>query len=164
MSAIVESIPRYPNHIMERVFIKKRISRAYEILGGIPAGRIDLDDFLHTRVAEARCSTIACGGGWLALHPEMQELGLNLCMHGGDRAVVWGPRGTRDFQALNEVFVHHGYIPKGLNYTHMIFAGYQGSSWDNYLLQWFEEKGGKSIAHKGLLMARLKYAFDHFSK
>lgn len=49
---------------------------AYAILGGIPTEVVDLDR-IETRAAGGiGCGTIACGIGWLAHHPQFQELGL----------------------------------------------------------------------------------------
>lgn len=53
---------------------------AIEIIGGIPDNQFDLDMWQQNGFAknaeEITCNTIACAGGWLALHPKFQALGL----------------------------------------------------------------------------------------
>jgi hypothetical protein len=66
------------------------LKEAYAIIGGIPARQLQL----HSIVAESdesfnsndsktkHCGTIACGIGWLGLHPEFQRRGLKVNKHG----------------------------------------------------------------------------------
>lgn len=68
----------------------ERLVRAYQIIGGIPEDRFDLTAvYSHPtpRDKDGRgtlgCNTIACAMGWLALHPEFQQLGLAPGMRGG---------------------------------------------------------------------------------
>jgi hypothetical protein len=57
---------------------------AYAIIGGIPSNRFDLRAFQQVRsgggvakrAKEIHCGTLACAGGWLALHPQFNRLGL----------------------------------------------------------------------------------------
>ena len=66
------------------------IRHAYEVLDGIPAERFDLDHIIEltpsmdvgTFKARPTCNTLACGMGWLALHPDFKRLGLRLNGHG----------------------------------------------------------------------------------
>jgi len=72
------------------------LSVAYSILDGIPRERIDLGTFQYDRnrscwtdgpirdASEIGCGTLACGGGWISLHPYFQELGLYVKAPYGD--------------------------------------------------------------------------------
>jgi hypothetical protein len=61
---------------------------AIAVIRGIPKKRIDLDgwqqnslpgddDSAAENASQIKCGTIACAGGWLALYPPFQELGLH---------------------------------------------------------------------------------------
>lgn len=49
---------------------------AYAILAGIPADAYDLSSIRERKGESLSCGTIACGFGWLGMHPQFQELGL----------------------------------------------------------------------------------------
>jgi hypothetical protein len=59
---------------------------AIAIIRGIPQSRINLDEWQKRQLNsvaigsahEITCGTIACAGGWLALYPPFQELGLSV--------------------------------------------------------------------------------------
>lgn len=74
---------------------------AIAIIDGIPDDRLRLSRWQvqHSKVFDSelslyhykyiskarqiRCNTIACAGGWLCLHPDMQQRGLSINTHGG---------------------------------------------------------------------------------
>lgn len=51
---------------------------AYAILGGIPEAAYNLDSFVTKSGESKSCGTVACGMGWLAMHPQFRALGLGL--------------------------------------------------------------------------------------
>lgn len=59
---------------------------AYAIIGGIPDNRIYLDTVViprgHAPAKGTDCGAIACGIGWLGLHPKFQQLGLETTENG----------------------------------------------------------------------------------
>lgn len=54
------------------------LREAYAIIGGIPARLFDLDSIVSKHGPSPSCGTIACAGGWLAMHPKFQDIGLSL--------------------------------------------------------------------------------------
>lgn len=54
------------------------LKEAYAIIGGIPAKAINLDAILSEKGESLSCGTIACGIGWLSLHPKFQAYGLKI--------------------------------------------------------------------------------------
>jgi hypothetical protein len=50
---------------------------AYAIISGIPDDNFRLSTWFWLNNGKS-CGTIACAGGWLALHPDMQERGLGV--------------------------------------------------------------------------------------
>ena len=59
---------------------------AYAIIDGIPEDRFKLDSWRKARDPNndnpSSCGTIGCAGGWLAMHPMMQERGLRSGRYG----------------------------------------------------------------------------------
>jgi len=49
---------------------------AYAILAGIPAKAYALSTIREHKGESLSCGTIACGFGWLGMHPQFQALGL----------------------------------------------------------------------------------------
>ena len=59
------------------------LRKAYAIIDGIPEDRFDLSSILHGGNPNPHaCGTIACAAGWIAMHPDFQELGLTLTSYG----------------------------------------------------------------------------------
>jgi hypothetical protein len=52
------------------------LRQAYAILDGIPQQAIDLDHVIKERGSSLKCGTIACGIGWLSMHPKFNSMGL----------------------------------------------------------------------------------------
>ena len=50
---------------------------AYAILGGIPDEQINMNAVVLKQAGKNNCGSIACGMGWLAMHPAFNELGLS---------------------------------------------------------------------------------------
>jgi hypothetical protein len=75
---------------------------AYEIIDGIPAENIDLDNW-RARDNGMNCGTVACTIGWLTLHPKFQALGLRYdgAQPGYDMIAVGDERG---YAALEKLF------------------------------------------------------------
>lgn len=57
---------------------RELLIHAYEILDGIPESNLNLCEIAPRRTKEPDCGTIACGLGWLAMHPDFRALGLDL--------------------------------------------------------------------------------------
>jgi hypothetical protein len=75
-----------------------RLRAAYAIIDGIPETRIDLDTWRRDS-GKITCGTIACAAGWLALHPDMQAMGLSALLNGGPAY-----QGLEGFGALAQFF------------------------------------------------------------
>jgi hypothetical protein len=69
---------------MSMTFNRELFIEAYEILDGIPDERFNLSEIANKK--ELDCGTLACGMGWLAMHPKFQALGLTL-EEAGDEGV-----------------------------------------------------------------------------
>jgi hypothetical protein len=77
----------------------ERLKLAIDIIRDIPANQLRLslwqapivgEDDVHrvaTRLEQTHCGTIACAGGWLALHPQMGKLGLSAGSYYGEPVV-----------------------------------------------------------------------------
>lgn len=152
----------------------ERLSLAFQILGGIPEKRVNLDTFGGTfgDPVDSTCLTIACGGGWLARHPEMQRLGLSICMNGWKGLPTY--HGMMGIRALGKFFAYRGLtqIPEEeriSNYgihqyiAKFLFAQRRNGRWDGYLVSLPRPIKEGDAGDKQLLMRRLKYAYDHFS-
>lgn len=75
---------------------------AYQIIDGIPDNQFDLQWFYSfypgDLPAANDCGTIACAGGWLALHPQFNALGLEAGREGPTLDGKYG------YKALGEIF------------------------------------------------------------
>ncbi|MDQ7981911.1 hypothetical protein QYH69_32325 [Paraburkholderia sp. SARCC-3016] len=71
---------------------------AYAIIAGIPESRFDLCLWRSGGNTANECGTIACAGGWLAMHPKFHALGLQAGEDGMPRT-----KGARNYGALAEV-------------------------------------------------------------
>jgi hypothetical protein len=47
----------------------EKLKDAYAILDGIPTHKLNLNEVLGSFSGDLSCGTIACGAGWLSLHP-----------------------------------------------------------------------------------------------
>lgn len=52
------------------------LREAYAIFDGIPAERVNLSVIASGSTNPASCRTVACGMGWLGMHPTFNSLGL----------------------------------------------------------------------------------------
>lgn len=136
------------------MFYKERIALAYEILSGIPEDNILLSAYVTEGDGTPTCGTIACGAGWLAMHPAFQAMGLRL---EASRHGLLSPNGLL-FPSLGE-----DYGSKSLSFIfgdtdtfYKLFASRGRGLWDEKLLQ---EMG--CISDKELLLARLRYAYHN---
>ena len=86
---------------------------AIAIIAGIPDERLSLgewqcDDMLGFKVVrkpkKIKCHTIACAGGWLALHPTMREHGLRPSPVDGAPILKDGGLYQDPFEALATLF------------------------------------------------------------
>jgi hypothetical protein len=77
---------------------------AFAIIDGIPKKAFDLDSWV-SKDAGKSCGTIACAGGWLAMHPTMNKAGL-LPDWGGTPMTANHER--YGFGALQQVFSLYG--------------------------------------------------------
>lgn len=81
---------------------------AYAIIDGIPAERIDLENWLDKDNSPGHCNTIACAAGWLALHPGMQKLGLMSYYNGEpmfiESDLYKGVRASQGYAGLSKFF------------------------------------------------------------
>lgn len=57
---------------------RELLIHAYEILDGIPQKNFDLNLIAQKGQGAPTCGTLACGLGWLAMHPDFKALGLDL--------------------------------------------------------------------------------------
>lgn len=70
---------------------------AYAIFGGIPDTAFHLDRIVRKHGSSKGCGTIACGIGWLAMHPAFNEKGLTL-RHGDELCYQYSSgRSTNSF-------------------------------------------------------------------
>lgn len=145
-------IPLMPGDTPTKTYIKERISLAYQIIVGVPEKQIELDAW-YSRigkevVGKKRCNTLACGAGWLALHPAFNALGLER-----NGSVVDG-----GYYALNSVFLHEPNNYRVMRHAENLFGQRDSGDWDWYLVDL-----DHNITDKELLLWRLKYGHDHHS-
>ena len=81
----------------------QKLLLARNVIAGIPARRINLNEFSRTgkRVNPHLCGTVACAGGWLASHPKFNEFGLTSSSDGVPEVKGDDLRG---YSALTRVF------------------------------------------------------------
>lgn len=143
----------------------ERISLAHQVLSGIPISHFNLDRFYAPGQSEDTplCGTIACGGGWLALHPDFQAMGLRARSVCGRREGITLTPSRHElgaFQALTKVFCH-GDWSTGYQLVTDIFDGYSDGKWDSALFLHLRADEELVVTHKALLLARLRYAYQH---
>jgi hypothetical protein len=76
---------------------------AFAIIDGIPKRAFDLDMW-RTKGAGPSCGTIACAGGWLAMHPAMNERGLKPAEWNGQPMCESATYRQYGFTALRQFF------------------------------------------------------------
>lgn len=74
---------------------------AYSILDGIPEWRLSLTDIANK--PELDCGTLACGIGWLLLHPRYQERGFGIKRTSSYGLVIDTPDGAYAQNAYGDV-------------------------------------------------------------
>lgn len=139
------------------------IKEAYAIIDGIPSKQFDLDRWVRDNDNSATCDlagacgTVACAGGWLSLHPKMNEHGLKYTWSRGlgrgnnERRITFkGDDWGGPFDALAKAF-DIGYFD-----ARRLFGARGSGDYDHRI---FTEKG-YDISHKQLF----KYRVKHFLK
>lgn len=145
----------------------ERVSLAHQVLSGVPDDQVYLGSFYPEgqSMSAPLCGTIACGAGWLALHPEFQAMGLRVC-HGADhdrRGVQFLTRegGWRyGFDAMHGIFVT-GTYPFGIKLVQNLFEARTFGEWDDVLLRMLKTSKCRHATGKELLLLRLRYAYQH---
>lgn len=158
-------IPLIGNDRNTNTLHAERVSLAHQVLSGIPLDRMNLDRFYakNQSVDTPLCGTIACGAGWLALHPDFQAMGLKVRPACGFRDGIEFGKSTMQlggFTSLTKVFVH-GDWQKGYELVNNMFDGYSDGVWDYQLMRHLGADETLVITHKALLLARLRYAYQH---
>lgn len=128
---------------------------AYEIIDGIPTQHFNLNRWVHEDGASCStngCGTIACAGGWLALHPKFNELGLRMKWNRGNgrgyntQVVTYGSGSVSAFEALAKVFNIAEQDARKL------FSAAYHSDYDQAIFR----VRGNNISHKELFKSRVK--------
>lgn len=124
----------------------EELAVAYQILGGIPARQIDLDGIVTKEGDKNFCGTVACGVGWLAMHPRYRERGFKPRLHGA----CWYCEMPNGEESI-------GYAT--------VAAEMLGITWDDaselfmptgYKSEYDPPPGDHRMDHKKLLLARIK--------
>lgn len=147
-------------YIPNDAFIKPRIELAHQILDGIPEAQLNLRGFYQTSDRTKLTNTIACGAGWLGLHPYWQSLGLrrrghNVMFVGTSPELLSAQAG---YLAMAELLVKRVYVEtsnRSTDFVKAIFTSRHNSQWDSKLLSWHDH----STSDKTLLLDRLAYAY-----
>lgn len=167
------------------IFNKKYIELAYQILDGIPEKQISLDYTYNEYVQEGDWDKIiACGAGWLALHPKFQKLGLysistefvvGLIQKKYLNYIRNYKKTKLKINSYNPLFNDLGrlfYSPKvDANigqYSNIrvddIFCVKGEGLWDKNLIDKIKkETNSRKVSAKQLLLERLKFAYNHCS-
>lgn len=129
----------------------KELEIAYQILGGIPARKINLSDIIIERGRTVKgkpfCGTIACGLGWLLMHPRYKRRGF------GVKPTTWETL----FKTPSEPewkYLRYPYVAAEMfgipqDDAHAIFAT-TAYSWD------YDPQDTRKLSDKQLLLARIK--------
>lgn len=145
----------------------ERVSLAHQILSGIPDGQVHLNSFYAAGTEQNICGTIACGAGWLALHPSFQEFGLR-------PRVVCGQWKGVEFAGLHADNTHIGFhavfkvfasgdedADASKRIVDSLFEARSFGGWDDVLLRLLHTGRSTRATDKELLLMRLRYAYQH---
>lgn len=131
--------------------IKERLALAYQIIGGIPARAIDLEEVEKQYGKRLDCGTICCSLGWLSLHPTFTELGLKRNKKTPRESVtpqvMYGNRIRKRFNGIDVLF--------GKDSFNRLFEVRGCGAYDNQLLG-----ENPDLSDKQLALARFKLAHD----
>lgn len=126
------------------------VAKAHEIIDGIPDKVIDLKRFVSQCGESPDCGTIACGAGWLALHPYFKELGLTIPQSKFGGVIRHTPTGLVNDDALRMTFGgEHSEV------YDMLFSPRNCGTLDYEIRQ----KYGELLTDKAMLLHRLKYVY-----
>lgn len=166
-------------HNLGSPYRRDLIEKAYTILGGIPQRQVMLDNWFSglNKKQTPTCGTIACGLGWLTLHPEFKELGLKVGRDFGQLTPFLGNSSLNGFALAGKVFTHLTTQPApqdGWTWSrlgHLLFAGAGHGELDE-CPEFYNHYGFRQEAvlgfwrkevHRDLLLARLHYVYHHHS-
>lgn len=160
-STIRESLPLADWDKKSQSFRRERIILAHQILDGVPEANLDLSDYFRLQKLPKNLYIIACGAGWLSLHPAFQEMGLrrtddgNVAVGGDEGPIALTKIFSRSPATLymwsNSVF-DHDLVQRCWS----MFAIAGNGAWDPHLFSISPKPSDKD-----LLLLRLKYAYDH---
>lgn len=136
---------------------KELVADAYEVLSGIPEEFIYLNRFVWSggfdeAAQKPECGTIACGIGWLAMHPSWRAKGLQLEKDDDGDVIAYTERGVAcavryDFdEAVDALFGRGSYE------TMFTMRGY--GTYDDEILAVYPD-----LSDKELLLARMKKVY-----
>lgn len=142
---------------------KERIALAHQIIDGIPEEVIDLETYVKKKGRSIGCGTVACGAGWLAMHPAFNEVGLiihdevGLIIHASENGTQYpvfleknGIVIDDSETALRYVFGGEPFKASGL-----LFASRGYGILDEEIFEEF----GVGISDKKLLLQRMKLTY-----
>lgn len=142
-----------------KVFKRELIEKAYTILGGIPTENVELDAWVQNSV-QPSCGTLACGLGWLTMHPYFTRLGLQFSSP--EPMWAWPVADNGICASTQAAFALFVVNPNHYNCAYLLFDGYEMGGWDHELDRHYVIRSKHK--HHDLLMARLHYAYHHHSQ
>jgi hypothetical protein len=126
----------------------------YAIMDGIPDDLINLDSVIKQKGRSLSCGTIACAGGWMALHPTFAErLKPTVTkLPGGHTCVLWlGQQADPDnvFEAMADLFgityeesgLLFGIVGYGYNEPRFAVSGNHKKLWQRRVIHFLNMKG-----------------------
>lgn len=171
-----------------KLYSRERLEAAFLILSGIPRENINLRKWRDGRGPNGEplplCRTIACGAGWLCMHPDMNELGLAFSeSHRWLVSPVYTHRGKKyvGVEALGRFLTseskERGVFVGAPSYGTMgviLFSPRGASGMDRHLfasqgivrsLAGLDEESDRDVlSDRQLLLGRIHYAYHHMSE
>lgn len=130
---------------------KELVAKAHAIIDGIPEEHICLNAYVRDGELHYSCGTIACGAGFLGMHPDFNAMGFRLERFDPFCTTVPFYKGAWANDAVDKLF--------GDDAFDRMFATHGEGAYDDDLLDELWNRLHRRATDKELLLARMKKVY-----